>query len=248
MVRVFLVFSSCLFTLAIAAWGATYSPSFEKCVTDHQSQKRGDEPVNLHQTVMTGASVPVLLRCEGTFVDENANTFTAVATVFLTLVTGGLVFVGYRQIQTSRQQLRAYVFIEDALFQMNPGGGEAWYIHIAMKNFGSTPAYKATIKAEHSVMAPIADDALLPLGPQAKTYPTLAIAPGNCPTVRIHCPELMAGKASWALAAKSEKKAYVWGRIEYFSFNQQRSTTFQMVCHFGAAANFTFCQNGNDAN
>jgi hypothetical protein len=69
---------------------------------------------------------------------------TAVATVLLTVVTGGLVWVGFRQIATNRAQLRAYVFVSGAkVTNVITGNGIPEAI-VGIKNFGQTPAYKVT--------------------------------------------------------------------------------------------------------
>src|ERR1700739_2633895 len=53
--------------------------------------------------------------CAGDFADKDNGPITAVFTVLLTIVTGGLVWIGHQQIATSRVQLRAYVFVSTAV-------------------------------------------------------------------------------------------------------------------------------------
>jgi len=65
---------------------------------------------------------------------------TALATVLLAFITGGVVLVGYRQIQTSRAQLRAYVFMVAA--KVNKFGfDQIPEVLVVIKNSGQTPAY-----------------------------------------------------------------------------------------------------------
>jgi hypothetical protein len=49
------------------------------------------------------------------YIESHDPLITAIATVLLTCVTGGLVFLTYLQIRTTRAQLRAYVFPESAM-------------------------------------------------------------------------------------------------------------------------------------
>jgi hypothetical protein len=82
--RTLLVWCCVTLVLTIAAWGATYSPSYRKCVSDHANHKGGDKGSNLNESIASGSGVevlPVFLLCEGAFIDENNGTITALATL-----------------------------------------------------------------------------------------------------------------------------------------------------------------------
>jgi hypothetical protein len=71
--------------------------------------------------------------------DNHNGAITAVFTVLLTVVTGGLVWTGYVQIRTTRAQLRAYVLTARTIVtNVAQGVPEA---EVTIKNFGQTPAY-----------------------------------------------------------------------------------------------------------
>jgi hypothetical protein len=175
--------------------------------------------------------------------------FTAllfVATFFLWIATRSLVRGADK---TAERQLRAYVFIEDCIFNEHPAGG--WHIHLMVKNSGQTPAYDVVIKAEREIGPAKPDDVLLPLSGQIETQSKVSVAPGKIATSMYpcnwdHC-DLPPGIESWNLARQNRKRAYLWGRIDYVTFGVPRFTTFQMVNHFGQVASFSICQNGNDA-
>lgn len=76
-VRGFLTFSFVALAVVLAAWGATYSPSYRKCVSDHTGDARSNKTSNLNEAITSSPQiVPVFLLCEGTFIDENNGTLT----------------------------------------------------------------------------------------------------------------------------------------------------------------------------
>jgi hypothetical protein len=88
--RTFLVWGFIALVVATIAWGATYSPSYRKCLSDHANQDRKDKQSNLNEPVKGGAGVevvPVFVMCEGAFIDENNGTLTAIATIFIAAFT-----------------------------------------------------------------------------------------------------------------------------------------------------------------
>lgn len=69
--------------VAIAAWCATYSSSYRKCISDHANYGHEDKLSNLNKMTQSDPKVevlPVFLLCEGKFIDENNGTLTAIAT------------------------------------------------------------------------------------------------------------------------------------------------------------------------
>lgn len=81
----------------------------------------------------------LVLGASGEYVSENRDEIIAFSTFLLTIVTGGLVWIGYRQIKTTRAQLRAYISVTPNTF----GGFRAGHIvRIGWKiaNHGQTPA------------------------------------------------------------------------------------------------------------
>jgi hypothetical protein len=96
-----------------------------------------------HEYCTTYSIFPFLLIKVGKTLNDYDVAITALATVLLTFVTGGLVWIGYVQLRTTRAQLRAYVFISGAHLE-NIGVGQIPYAQLTIKNSGQTPAYKMT--------------------------------------------------------------------------------------------------------
>ncbi len=91
------------------------------------------KPSQAHQTSHT----PVEQRCSPVSFDSAA--VEAVATCLLAIITLFLAYVARQQYVTSRMQLRAYVFVEDATINP-PIGSDDWKIEYKFKNNGVTPA------------------------------------------------------------------------------------------------------------
>lgn len=75
--------SFALVMIALFAVLGVISPSYQKCVTN-------DGHDEVHHIVLLGYNLNLFLRCEGTFIDENNNTITALATVIIATFTGTL--------------------------------------------------------------------------------------------------------------------------------------------------------------
>src|SRR5665213_2046054 len=133
--RIFLICSLALLVLMIVAWGETYSPSYQNCVADYGSQKCQSEGTNLN--FMRG-SLPLILRCEGTSVNQNNGTLSAFATILLAFITGWLVLVARDQSKTTRARLRAYVFARSYVEAVK---GNKTTCECILNNSGTTPAY-----------------------------------------------------------------------------------------------------------
>ena len=87
--RLFLGASVIILMLAMIAWGATYSPSFQKCVADYGNNKSQDQTAPFHEKVVPSrqGQISVFVRCEGKFIDENNGTLVALATIALSIFT-----------------------------------------------------------------------------------------------------------------------------------------------------------------
>jgi len=127
-----------LTALAVASLGALQlvfgSSNFQACVSESKKQQSARSRIVVTYAV-------AYKDCLWRLANENNGTITAVATLLLTFVTGGLVWIGYRQITTSRAQLRAYVFVGEVKI-IDPDGTEP-QAQITLSNFGQTPAYNS---------------------------------------------------------------------------------------------------------
>ena len=97
--RTFLVgVSFALVMIALFAVLGVISPSYQKCVTNYDHN-------TLHQIVLIGYDLNLLLTCEGAFIDENNNTITALATVVIAAFTGTLWYATTAQGRLTRSSI-----------------------------------------------------------------------------------------------------------------------------------------------
>jgi hypothetical protein len=85
--RSFLAGSCFVLALAALTLIGTLSPSYQKCAADHQRDHAQNEQPNLHEGIASHAQIPVLLICEGAFIDANNGTLTALATIAIAAFT-----------------------------------------------------------------------------------------------------------------------------------------------------------------
>jgi hypothetical protein len=93
-----------------------------------------------HEDCITYSILPFLLIEVAKTLNDYGVAITALATVLLTFVTGGLVWIGYMQVNTTRAQLRAYVFVSKAKVTNVVDGDGMPEAIIVIKNSGQTPA------------------------------------------------------------------------------------------------------------
>jgi hypothetical protein len=67
--RIFLGWCIVVLVVSLLAWGATFSPSYQKCATDSSDHKGYREQSNLHKTVASltwpiGSRVPEFSHCK----------------------------------------------------------------------------------------------------------------------------------------------------------------------------------------
>lgn len=150
---------------------------------------------------------------------------------------------------TAEKELRAYIFVNEATFQMEPDG--RWAILIKLRNSGQTPAYDVRAVVERDFAAPRNEASVFPLTDEADIFPTFTFAPQSPHTIHLPCDEppldIARGQDGWYAISQSDMRAYVWGRIDYSTFGKPHWTTFQMVNYFSNVASFSFCAAGNDS-
>lgn len=118
MTRTFLGFAWIALLVALVTWLATFSPSYQKCVTDYADSARSNEAKKSHPETAGGISIRSLVfaRCEGIFLDENSVLLTAIATLAIAGFTLTLKQSTDRLWQASEDQHavsnRAFVFID----------------------------------------------------------------------------------------------------------------------------------------
>jgi hypothetical protein len=78
---------------------------------------------------------------------------------------------------TAERQLRAYVFLENALFEETVEN--TWAIHYRIRNFGQTPAHKVEVAATANVVEWKNDRTLIPQPGSTKDVAFGSMAPGG---------------------------------------------------------------------
>src|SRR2546430_15101291 len=94
-----------------------------------------------YEDCTTYSFFPFLLIKVAKTLNDYGVAIAALATVLLTFVTGGLVWVGYIQLRTTRAQLRAYAFVESAHIE-GVAIGQPSRAYVTIKNFGQTSAFR----------------------------------------------------------------------------------------------------------
>jgi hypothetical protein len=236
-----------LAVLALGMWGATTSPSYNECESSYSQEPSTNEQNNTQQRVPTASfrdTVGNFLVCESVFANENGDAMTGVATVLLALVTGGLVFLAHEQSKTARAQLRAYVYLKEAVVG-KPVDGKEWIIRLRIQNYGVTPAHHVTVKFEQSIGVEIIGDAIIPHTNAARTKGPFSIAPSSWKTLHIPFPEL---PLDWQELRAGKRRAFLWGGIDYQdTFERNQHTGFQMDHALGELADFSYTAPGNDS-
>jgi hypothetical protein len=129
----------------VLAYVATLSASYGECATKHQQSYFKQNAPDFLEKAGT------VLVCEGVTADANGELLTAIATVLLTIVTGGLVWLGWLQFNSTRAQLRAYVFATDLKQywdKIGTTGQYGWRFRPIWTNSGDTPTRELEINTE----------------------------------------------------------------------------------------------------
>ena len=70
-------------------------------------------------------------------------------------------------------------------------------------------------------------------------------------SIRLQCTKtyclLSNGEFGFTQMSAAGKRVYVWGSVDYMTFDEHRWLTFQLVCYMGQMLSFGFCEAGNDA-
>lgn len=199
----------------------------------------------------------------------------AIFSVLLVFVTVGLVFVGWIQARrmrvTARQQLRAYVFVENVnignvttplAWEVAPGykptGAEIThtalgpFIGLLIKNTGQTPAHHVVHFAEAIVREyPLKGRLGSGRIPRFATKSSLPTGGITTKTLVMAKP-LLADEV--ADLKRGTKAIYVYGYIKYRdAFRRRRRTQFRLMYNaasggVGIATAMTICNEGNTAN
>lgn len=144
---------------------------------------------------------------------------------------------------TARRQLRAYVFINKAKLSRHPSNDGPWYILLAVKNYGATPATDAIFKVEWAIMPVIGEETILQFSERSQCEKA-TIAPHHHCTTKI----TISLSSNMSIERAASHMVYVWGRVDYAdAFRRPRFMTFQMVNDLAEVNEFAYTQKGNHA-
>jgi hypothetical protein len=228
-----------LFTMIVATalvilWFVGNSQTFENCIKDQEKtyslQASNDNPSAF---ASVGTYLEFRRICAGDFANRGSNAITALATVLLTFVTAGLIWTGFLQVRTTREQLRAYVFPDAAAVwegtTLNTPRNDRidWPgIELSWRNSGQTPAKNVVCWAQIEVVEPINEQRLI--------VPTLKnIFSNNLGADKAGTKSLWYTRAltpnEIADVRAGARAIYLFGRIEYTDiFNVSHHTDFRL--------------------
>jgi hypothetical protein len=136
-----------LATMALTFWIRESAPSYQKCQANYQAERESEKQEENAASLFVVRGLAY--RCTNRLIESHKDAIIAVATVLLTIVTGFLVWVGYRQVTTTRAQLRAYVVAYGKDIEVMPG---RLISHVEVINTGQTPARNLKILSQTCVL------------------------------------------------------------------------------------------------
>jgi hypothetical protein len=217
--------------IAGPAYALLSSDDLRYCI-DHSGQYPTSQSADNQSFSVSISGGPKLwLSCGVGYANANGVAITALATLLLTFVTGGLVWTAYLQIHTARAQLRAYILptgvtITEGKFNNPPimdTEGQL-YAYVEWKNTGQTPAYKMVSWSEFQVTEPINEDKLI--APKMESAYTRTLGAGATNNRGFWTRKLTPSQI--ADVSAGVKIIYIYGRFEYTDvFNRPHYTDFR---------------------
>jgi hypothetical protein len=211
------LFAFLLIAIALGFGLLALSPSYNECIR-HDGQHPTEQYTSDGQQIVDGAidnptGPRLLLYCGSFFANKNGQAFTGLFTIALTVATFLLGYLAWKQWETSRAQLRAYVFIEKTYCRLKEADVVA---RLTFKNYGATPAFKVSI-----YFAFLPESAI----PTTKlsSKPEIAIGPGADISISDAKP-----MDTFLKPGSPVDRAHVIGRVEYKTFGVRRTTNFKM--------------------
>jgi hypothetical protein len=212
-----------LATMALTFWIRESAPSYQKCQANYQAERESEKQEENAASLFV---VRVLAyRCTNRLIEGHKDAIIAVATVLLTIVTGFLVWVGYRQVTTTRAQLRAYVFVTPKSIDiMRSGEINECTVGYAIANQGQTPAYHVRTNIDIRIMKARLSSEFEVKPPGENPIPfERVINPGQS----IEGTAVKPVKFDIDVLNKNAERLYIVGMISYIdAFGRPRKTRF----------------------
>ena len=223
-----------LITLAIvfiagllAYWTESNSPSFQQCLCDHRN------PTNTNNSLETSTtSFSTLRDCTGIFIDLNNGSLTAIATFLLVVATAGLIWTTFKQGDTSRKQLRAYVLVEIGQIELiavtkMPNHVTHWKgkTKLEIHNTGQTPAQEMSVFGDIDFQEwklPLDKTKLKAIDYSGTNLSKDTVGPGG---FRDRLDEIQIDRKQWEQLRAGTHAIFVYGEIRYKDVFGERQTT-----------------------
>jgi hypothetical protein len=228
--RTFVIWACFAAIIACSGWVATFSPSYRQCVADHASHKSERKADNLEDAAIgvVNDPLPLYLRCEGIFLDQNSVLFTALFTLVIAAFTVSLARIGRGAERNFTQVERAFVYLTE--IQISPGEiiednmPLQFSVQPTWRNSGKTPTKNLLIRANWTThigdlpadfpydytVAPIAAF----LGPGAENKDAVFWIPGD----------------AIADTRKANTNVFMWMRVDYQDIFRDSRPHFTEFC------------------
>jgi hypothetical protein len=221
--------------LAIVFWFIGTSEAFKNCLKERKTSD-AYKAIYASPSVIARTIKRVDLNrvCAGDFADKDNGAITAVFTVLLTIVTGGLVWIGHRQIETSRAQLRAYVLTSRTVVtNLVHGTTEMPEAQVTIKNSGQTPAHNVISVNRFAIdKYPSPPTLNLIISDREFSNPALSrevLGPGDTSISVVSAGRLLTAPEKASLASGTGI-VYVYGEIRYRdAFGRKQSTKYRYM-------------------
>jgi hypothetical protein len=165
----------------------------------------------------------------------------AASTVLLTLVTGGLLFVGYQQILTSKRQLRAYVFVNSKdLVEQGENGSERFVHDLEIRNTGQTPAKQLWVESVTCTLDhPLASTFVFPIIPHGANPSVMTLGASEAVIAASNADEILSDGDLMDIRQINDRgrRLYTYGTVRYRDiFNKSHYTNFSFFLQYRIAA------------
>lgn len=176
------------------------------------------------------------------------------ALVFLSTVIAGIaLWLTQQAKETSHQQLRAYILLDQPEWAVKPMNSNEFAIQfsVRIKNYGSTPAFKLTMASNGGVF--LATEEKLPdfaaMTPVEKRQARLTMGPGGLAIVPGFSKTVDA--ATYEALMLGTSRAFIWAVVDYEdAFGVARKTTIYMRTEHHIRADYwpcSPCKEGNES-
>lgn len=150
----------------------------------------------------------------------------AVATIALVVVTALLALIAYRQVITTRRQLRAYLAVDPG-YVVRQSKRQGLELQPIISNAGNTPAYEVRSRSQIAVLPiPLPKSTKLTLPPFHTSVSTLGPRQSRVVTsvsIRLNFAQLR------AIAKGDAQRIYIYGRLEYYDAFQSPRWLFRLT-------------------